>query len=367
MIKMFAREELYETVWSESISSLAKKYKVSDYALRKVCKRMNIPLPNNGYWSKLKYNKPAEKEELPTNFSGEKEINLSEGDKDAIQVNSAIHRTNAIRKSYNALDQSIFKVPAKLTNPDKLVTIAYKTLINQKSNEWSRWLIHTYPGEININVSPKNVGRALRIFDTIIKLLRSRGHDVIINRSETHAIIEGEKFEIALREKLRIERIQENYSWKTNVYFTTDKLIFRVDHGYRMKEFTDDKILLEEKLPLILAHLEFRGQKEKEKRIEYEIHRANEREKERIEKEHKERKDKEINDFKNLLKESNSWHQSVILDNYLKEVERRAVENNTLTDELTEWLKWAKSKAEWYNPFIRKEDDILSKEDRLFF
>ena len=41
----FTRQELYELVWSESMLSLSKKYNISDTALRKICKRMNIPLP----------------------------------------------------------------------------------------------------------------------------------------------------------------------------------------------------------------------------------------------------------------------------------------------------------------------------------
>jgi hypothetical protein len=48
------RRELYDLVWSESLLSLSKKYEISDVGLRKVCKRMNIPLPRLGYWQKLR-------------------------------------------------------------------------------------------------------------------------------------------------------------------------------------------------------------------------------------------------------------------------------------------------------------------------
>jgi hypothetical protein len=40
----FTREELYDMVWEEPLSRLAKKYKISDNGLRKICKRMNIIL-----------------------------------------------------------------------------------------------------------------------------------------------------------------------------------------------------------------------------------------------------------------------------------------------------------------------------------
>lgn len=51
----FTREELYELVWSEPLSRLARKYDISDTGIRKKCKKMNIPLPQNGYWSKIKF------------------------------------------------------------------------------------------------------------------------------------------------------------------------------------------------------------------------------------------------------------------------------------------------------------------------
>ena len=258
-------------------------------------------------------------------------------------------------------------MPERLTNPDKLIIAAQKTLTSEKTSEWSYWLVNTYSDQISIKVAPATVSRALRLMDTIIKVLRFKGYDLIVIGRETYAVIEGEKIEVALREKLRVEKIVEKNGWNTNKYFPIGKLIFRVDRTYRAKEFIDGDKSLEDKLPLIIAEIEYRGIKEKEKRIEYEIRRKQEEERQRIEKERKARKDKEIQDFKNLLHESKSWHKSVILDNYIKEVEKRATENNALTEELKTWLVWAKHKSEWFNPFIKKEDGFLTEQDRFLF
>jgi hypothetical protein len=43
------REQLYEKVWSQSVSSLAKEMGISDVGLAKICKRHNIPRPGLGY------------------------------------------------------------------------------------------------------------------------------------------------------------------------------------------------------------------------------------------------------------------------------------------------------------------------------
>ena len=53
----FTRKELYDLVWSSPLSILARKYNISDNGLRKICIKMNIPLPETGYWQKLRYGK----------------------------------------------------------------------------------------------------------------------------------------------------------------------------------------------------------------------------------------------------------------------------------------------------------------------
>ena len=50
----YDREELYGEVWKEPVSVVAKRYGVSDTALAKVCRRLNVPLPPRGYWAKLR-------------------------------------------------------------------------------------------------------------------------------------------------------------------------------------------------------------------------------------------------------------------------------------------------------------------------
>lgn len=51
------RKELYDLVWSEPMTTICKRFGLSDNGLRKRCKSMNIPTPPLGYWTKLKYGK----------------------------------------------------------------------------------------------------------------------------------------------------------------------------------------------------------------------------------------------------------------------------------------------------------------------
>lgn len=60
----FERERLYEEVWSEAVSKVAKKYRISDVGLRKICINLNIPLPPAGYWAKVSAGKAVKRPAL---------------------------------------------------------------------------------------------------------------------------------------------------------------------------------------------------------------------------------------------------------------------------------------------------------------
>lgn len=47
------RSELFELVWAKPLVRVARQLGVSDTALRKVCKRHNLPVPARGHWQRL--------------------------------------------------------------------------------------------------------------------------------------------------------------------------------------------------------------------------------------------------------------------------------------------------------------------------
>lgn len=82
-----AREELYKLVWQQPLSKLATLYGVSDVALVKICKRMRVPRPPQGYW--LRSEKPLPRPLPPLEFGGESEVWLMpEGERKQCGVRS---------------------------------------------------------------------------------------------------------------------------------------------------------------------------------------------------------------------------------------------------------------------------------------
>ncbi len=59
------RDELYEQVWSESMKVVAKRYAISENALKKICAELSVPFPNPIYWMKLENGEKPAREPLP--------------------------------------------------------------------------------------------------------------------------------------------------------------------------------------------------------------------------------------------------------------------------------------------------------------
>lgn len=354
------RNQLYELIWSKSTSTLSREFGISDNGLRKICKKFNIPLPYLGYWSKLKHGKPVKKVKLPTSFEGKDEIiiNPSNANPDALQkVISA--RSNLI-KEIESKHKRLLEVQSRLTNPDALIIKAKDALTTNK-NYWSdNGLIGTRSGFITIKVAPDNVQRALKFMDALIKLIRARGHEIKVDHDETYIVVFGEQLVIRLQERLRYEDVVEGkYDWKTRHYYPTGIFMLRcwkVIWG-NQKTLADGKLLIENQLPKIVAGIELLALKEIKERLEREERWEMEKEKQRLEEEkkriEKERFDREELDganFQKLLGQSHNWKQSQILDEYISEIENKAILTGALTKELQEWLRWAKEKADRFNP-----------------
>lgn len=64
------REALYDRVWTEPVRSVAARFGVSDVWIKKCCVRAQVPVPERGYWARLKAGKPVVKAALPLRGPG---------------------------------------------------------------------------------------------------------------------------------------------------------------------------------------------------------------------------------------------------------------------------------------------------------
>lgn len=68
---IYERERLYEEVWESPVTKVAKRYGVTDTALRKMCRKLGVPVPGNGYWAKLAAGKKVKPDRLYVLKEGE--------------------------------------------------------------------------------------------------------------------------------------------------------------------------------------------------------------------------------------------------------------------------------------------------------
>jgi hypothetical protein len=178
---VFTRKGLYDLVWSEPMLSLSKKYSISDNGLRKICKRMNIPLPKAGHWMKQQFGKKVRIISFPESFEGEATITLSLRTDDEKKDTESLSVLTKQIKNDPALS---LIVPDKLSHPDKLIIEARQHLTSKDTFIYQGMVSRSRDG-LDIKVTPKNMNRALLFMDTLIKALRARKHEIVIKNGFT--------------------------------------------------------------------------------------------------------------------------------------------------------------------------------------
>lgn len=356
------RKELYKLVWSKPLTSLIKDYAYSDNGLRKICKKHNIPTPKLGHWAKLKHGKKPPKIPLPRSENINIELILRKDEK-----NTFVHSNSELSKIKNELQHAgiNFTVPDRISGLHPLVKKAKEILKNRKIGWFGkgRDIIYSKGECLATEVTKPNIPRALRIWNTLIKIILQRGHKISKNKN-SEFLIDEEEFTIRVREILKRVKVEDS-NWERHEMVGSGTMSIRIGHGYKAKEWRDQKDKkLEDQILNIIAKLEHLACKERIERIERQERWRKIEEEEAIVKAKEEKVTTELNNFKQLFETAGRWHRSQYLRNYINEFERYNAESNSLDSHKRDWIAWAKEKADWYDPFIEKEVDLLSEIDR---
>ena len=237
-----------------------------------------------------------------------------------------------------------------------------------KGKQPSRWistegLVFTSINLLNVEVSKTNVSRALRFMDAFVKLIKKRGHKFKSDHSST-VVIDEVEIKIRFRETLRRIKYMDG-KWERTRMEPSGTLTFRIEEGYREKQWRDSKKKpLEEQLVSILATMELRAKEENERRIEHAIWRKQQDIIEAKREELQKRKDKEFDKFNQLFNTATRWHKTQYLRGFIKEYENYLTDNNQLDEDKKQYIDWAKEKADWLDPFIEKEVELMEDVNR---
>ena len=380
------RQQLFDLVWTKPMYELCQQFGLSSNGLRKNCKKLNIPIPYIGYWSKLKYGKNPEKTPLPKTLDSSnavvelKKLNEEELARHKFKLEEdKPNRTpyDVVKEEIDQMNPKLFVVPERLYAKDPLIFDTKEKYRDKHNGYWER-SPYTSKAEqaLNVQVSKGQLERALKIFSTIIKVLRKRGHDVIVKERETFALIHGERVLLRLQEKKkRIENPNEKQTYYKYLFVDSGHLRFEMgiddfSSWHRpLKVEDNEKRKLEDCIKTIVTKIEYQYIHILERRAEEERRRREWEEKERIRKEKerqeqlkKERHDIEVSRLKRVFVDAERYNKANILRIYIKEIEAHNSEGQH-----NENIEWIKQKIEWLDPFINKEDHILNESDYEYF
>lgn len=356
------RKKLYDLVWSKPITQLAKNYNVPESTLRKSCLENDIPLPVNGYWSKLRFNKTVVIEELPVpgNYNQEIELNYQGRNKvlkvadDEVEDHIEVQISEEFEKL--KLNSSLLLVPKQLRNSVPKIKALHKALKDERPSEG--WLFN-WEERFDIKVSPTGLNRALRILNTLLILFKELNWQVDTS-FETKIVAEGEALPFSFREKRKRTHEIDKRGWSQAKYTPTG--VFTIAIGkYPSRVFSDGRIPLEKRLGAIVDYIANTARKEKQERLEREERRRKREEEELIRRKAKQRADEEFQNIIILRNRAFLWQEAQNIESYISCLESQP----DLSHEQSNYITWAKRKVNWLNPLADQSDNILSEEYKV--
>lgn len=229
-------------------------------------------------------------------------------------------------------------------------------------------------GCLDLTVSPKNLDRALRIFDATIKTCEKKGYEVSVSNSmrehKTIVKVLGEHLEIVLRETY-FEKTNSVNQNKSSVYNRREyapsgylSLTIRNERHTRHKSWNDGKRrLIEDCLDDFLEGLLYMAEQEKEEREKRKKEEEERRERTRQYQEAAKARQEEEARLTALRSEAANWHESQQIRAYVSAVREKTLQNEGEIDpdsDLARWLLWANEQADRIDPLADNPDPYLT-------
>ena len=368
-----SREQLFSDVWATPMSTLAKRYGLSDVGLAKVCKKHNIPRPARGHWSKLKFDKAAPQPTLPP---------CNDPALETIALDPRRESTNEADPDSEAAKLEPIPVPEEVAKPHPLIRATMRmrrTPLAKRPHEL-RGAEHGLP----VGVSNAQWGRAKRILHALICAVEEHGHTIDVDTGYSGRsmclVVGSDRVFFSLDEiseqvpETAASRKADSSSWSqrsSREYRRSGRLSLEIDTHSRSRcrrRWRDGKkqrveLCLAEFLQTVLRIAvevaEDRRQREEEwrKRQEWEKQRTDKlREIEQ-----------ETANVSSLMREADQWKRSQDLREFIATTERVAIKQQGQLEpdgKTAKWLTWATAQADRLDPFMKSPPSILDEKQQ---
>jgi hypothetical protein len=158
------REALYEKVWKAPMSRLAAEFGISDVALAKFCKKLDIPVPGRGHWARVKSGQKVNQPKLRK-------------PRDGARTEFTITKRKPRDPSAPREDPEVPEVIVadSLAGAHPAVR-RLSSLLDGREPGRAKTLYLRGDSEATVRLGEKTKGRALLILDALLRALEARGH-----------------------------------------------------------------------------------------------------------------------------------------------------------------------------------------------
>ncbi len=375
------REKLFLEVWEKPVSEVAKEYHISDNALRKRCIRLNVPLPERGYWARLKAGKTVNQPGLPA-------LELPQLQRPKTGDRRKLHNQTPTLAFLNKKDReeilsfaSILRVGSSsspMLDPVRQMEIACKEWSNPKPQETfgNYYYIHqpTNPPYLADAVSPKSYSRVFHLIDALLRALlpyvgsmdydhtlRVNGEPVSFSITEAkdsvlHEITQAERLQMLEYEE---ERRKSRYARKPQIskydHLWSGKLKIVIQEKFVFEDCK--RYVLEDRIGEIFISLFEASYAVRLQRMKSEVKWRMELEEQRKKEERKRQYNEEVDRTIALVNAAQDYATACMIRSYVEAI--RQASNTGETD--PDWLDWAAKKADWFDPTVAREDEWFGK------
>ena len=412
------RKQIYDEVWSISISGMVKKYDISYSLLYKQIKDANIPIPPKGYWTKKEYGKETVVAELKGNpdevvelykrmpfiSKNKADTKIHAEEKTVMNTSQSLIekevKNNNIKNSnyngeYDAIlsflsadeKERLFVAVSNVKITDEKERLHSKIIAHRKRIEgWEKEFKKQTPYQqkqskntapyLKYDVADNSLPRVFRIIDSLIKAMKPLGVDLddnlcflyktdYIKLSFSEATTEM-PHELTKEERislLKYEDERKRYSWASKPQIRKYDHIHngRISVGVGLKRRLRDgkSITLEEQLGDLIIAIFIAINDARLAREEREEAERKRQEEQRKREELRERYNEEVELTLALENQAEDFAMACKIRALINEVESKANNNS----EFAEWITWAKAKADWYDPTVAAKDEFFGERE----
>jgi DNA uptake protein ComE-like DNA-binding protein len=391
---IYNREKLYKEVWAKPVVEVAIKYGVSDVAIHKICKSLNVPVPPRGYWAKVRAGAKIEKTPL-TKTKGVTEIvgaRTFDGIKDKVNVNTASAQPLMFlpvseREKVLLAAQEI-TMPAETASLHKKIA-AYRSIVKEwnkndrrpegAQKSFSSYYYNNKPPFLAGVISNETLPRVYRILDALFRQIESLGGSVnddlslqVRNEHVTLEIAEAQdevKHVITRQEAQALivyedEKRRNSWASKPQIrkydYIFNGRLRISIRKGRYFRD--NDKINIESRLGDMLIELYEESEIVRIDREAQEEAARKSEEEARLKEERRKRYNKEIERTIALENAALDFETACRIRAYVKAITTFRGQDG-LDDETAAWVDWAMKKADWFDPIVARDDELFGERE----